>query len=215
MELERLKILTKPLNQKGASWKDHTEVSFNPSQVSIQKSASYSQTPRRQSNTPNVSLTHGNGATLSMELFFDTYEEGKDVRDLTKKIYDLVKVDGGEHKTLLCKLVWGKELFQGVLQSVSQRFTLFLPSGLPVRATLSCTFRESRSKEEDAKDTNHLSADVAKTRIVKRGDSLSGIAAVEYGDPALWRPIAEENEIDDPSRLVPGRRLSIPALKGR
>jgi nucleoid-associated protein YgaU len=213
MELEYLKILSKPFN--GGSWSERLTAKFNPNQVTIQKSASVVQNPRRQSNTPNSNFNHGNAARLTMDLFFDTYEDGEDVRDYTQKLYDLVNVEGSEHRSPLCKLVWGKELFQGILQSLNQRFTLFLPSGLPVRATVGCTFQEWKSTDEDQKETDNQSSDVAKIRIVKRGDTLSSIAGEEYRDSTLWRPIAEENAIDDPTLLTPGVPLTIPIIKTR
>jgi nucleoid-associated protein YgaU len=43
---------------------------------------------------------------------------------------------------------------------------------------------------------------------------LSSIAAEELQDPASWRPIAEANEIDDPSDLRTGMVLLIPSLRG-
>jgi nucleoid-associated protein YgaU len=102
--------------------------------------------------------------------------------------------------------------FQGVLERLEQQFTLFMEDGTPVRASLSCTFKEWRTNYEDLNRQDKQSSDVAKTRIVRRGDSLSGIAAEEYRDPALWRPIALENGIDDPRRLSPGTVLLIPTL---
>jgi len=50
------------------------------------------------------------------------------------------------------------------------------------------------------------------TRRVRRGDSVTGIAADVYGDPAAWRVIAEANNLDDPRRLRIGATLSIPKL---
>jgi nucleoid-associated protein YgaU len=43
------------------------------------------------------------------------------------------------------------------------------------------------------------------------GDSLASIAFLEYGDPAMWRPLAEANNIDDPIRLGVGTTLIVPA----
>ena len=44
-------------------------------------------------------------------------------------------------------------------------------------------------------------------------DTLSGIAGRYYGDPAKWRPIAEENALDDPFAIRPGQVLVIPAIE--
>ena len=49
--------------------------------------------------------------------------------------------------------------------------------------------------------------------LVREGDSLASIAFAAYGDPTLWRTIAEANEIDDPLRLPRGRALAIPRLE--
>jgi len=58
-------------------------------------------------------------------------------------------------------------------------------------------------------DTNR-----ARVRSIKAGDRLPLIAAEVYGDPRLWRLIAEANEVDDPLRFPTsqdvGRVILIP-----
>lgn len=51
-----------------------------------------------------------------------------------------------------------------------------------------------------------------KTYVVKKGDSLSKIAKVEYGNANAWRKIFEANEdiIKDPDLIYPGQTLKIP-----
>ena len=80
-----------------------------------------------------------------------------------------------------------------------------------MRATVDVTFKQYF--EPDRQSHRLQSADFAKRHVVRRGDTLSSIAFEEYGDPALWRHIAEENGIDDPLGLAPGQVLSIPALQ--
>ena len=48
--------------------------------------------------------------------------------------------------------------------------------------------------------------------MVKRGETLSSIAQEEYGDPNLWRIIANENRLLNPRKLKPGLVLTIPPL---
>ena len=45
---------------------------------------------------------------------------------------------------------------------------------------------------------------------MREGDSLAVIAYREYGNPALWRPLADVNGIDDPMRVRPGRTIFLP-----
>lgn len=190
---------------------------FNPEQISITKNSRWRLAPAAERDVPVSQFTHGDPATLSLELLFDTYETGRDVRAYTGEIFKLTTVQdhGNLHRPPLCQLRWGAftlDDFQWVLTSLTQRFSLFLADGTPVRANLSCNFQQWRSDEEEARLLNKQSADVAKRYTVRRGDSLSAIAAQQYDDPSLWRPIAGANKLVNPRRLVIGQTLVIPAL---
>ncbi len=194
-------------------WIPLLPVLFNPSQVSIQKNVNWKSEPVSQRDTPRTQFTNGGAATLSLDLFFDTYEQGVDVRLYTAQVSALALIKGTLHRPPICRLIWGIGIFfQGVLSSLEEHFTLFLPEGTPVRATLRCSFTEWVDDTAWQKLVKLESSDVVKTRIVRRGDTLSSIAAEEYYDPTLWRPIAEANKIDDPRALAPGTVLAIPTL---
>jgi nucleoid-associated protein YgaU len=217
MTLEKLKILVE--TGPGQFGKELTAL-FNPEQISISKSANWRLAPASERDVPTSQFTHGEPATLSLDLLFDTYESGKDVLSYTGEIFKLttVQAHGNLHRPPLCRLRWGTftlDDFQWVLTSLTQRFSLFLANGTPVRANLTCSFQQWRSDEEEAKLLNKQSADVAKTHTVRRGDTLSAIAAEQYEDSTLWRPIAEANRLTNPRRLTPGQVLVIPALRER
>jgi nucleoid-associated protein YgaU len=89
---------------------------------------------------------------------------------------------------------------------------MFLPSGVPVRARMNCTFLECLDPEQEAKAANLQTADYSKVHVVAGGETLSGIAARLYEDPRLWRPIAVANGIADPRSIEPGDALRVPAL---
>ncbi len=189
---------------------------FNPQQMSISKTVNWRRVPVAESDVTRAQFTHGEPAVLSLELFFDTYEAGVDVRLLTAQVERLTTVrgHGSIHRPPVCKLVWGTQgvFFEGVLTALTQTFSLFLSTGAPVRARLDCTFTEWISARIEALLQHKQSPDVAKTRVVRLGDTLSGIAAEQYDDPALWRPIARANGIIDPLQLMPGQVLTIPVL---
>jgi nucleoid-associated protein YgaU len=192
------------------------KASFNPSELSIEQSVNWSEQPTAQRDVVSQQHTNADPATLSLELFFDTYEKGSNVADLTSQIAKLGKIEthGNLHRPPVCKLMWGKvSVFQGTLQSLSQRFTMFLDSGIPVRATLHCTFKQWRSNPEEVLRLDMSSADVEKRHTVQRGDSLASIASLEFNDPKLWRPIADANRIENPRKLLPGSVLRIPRLR--
>jgi len=187
-------------------------VLFNPTQYSLDQANSIAEVGVPGLAAPILQYVRGNGRTLTMDLFFDTYEAQTDVRRHTEKIYGLLNVRGPLHRPPVCTFTWGAFNFTCVAERVGGRFTLFLADGTPVRATLSCTFKEFIEVELLVRDPPLESADHAKTYVVRRGDTLAAIAAREYGDPEQWRPIADANRIENPRVLPPGTRLSLPAL---
>lgn len=192
------------------------EVLFNPGELKLDKGANWPRVPTAGRDTTRSTFTHGEAYALTVDLFFDTYEKGEDVRKHTDEIVNLATVQGHLQRPPRCKMSWGDNDFDGLqwtLQSLSQRFTLFLPNGLPARAVLGCSFQEWRSSKEEARKVKRSSSDVAKTRVLKRGETLSSIAAEELNDPGLWRLIAELNGIHNPRRVAPGQTLAIPPLR--
>lgn len=187
-------------------------VLFNPNQYSLDKGNQIAEIGVPGLSAPILQYVRGGGRTLSMELFFDTYESREDVRRHTDEVYALLDILGDKHRPPICTFSWGKFSFTCVLERVGGRFTLFLADGTPVRATLSVSFKEFVDVEKLVRDPPTESADHAKSYVVRRGDTLAAIAAAEYGDAARWRPIAEANDIANPRLLAPGTPLSIPAL---
>jgi hypothetical protein len=102
--------------------------------------------------------------------------------------------------------------FKCVVESVRQRFTLFSPQGLPLRATLTVSLKEYKTLSEQLAEINKQSADDTHAHVIQRGETISQIAAGIYGDPAQWRAIASENAINDPLDLTPGAVLQVPVL---
>lgn len=207
MALEKATIQRYNL-ESGTPTGDPIEVLFNPTEYRLNKANQFAEIAIPGLGSPPLQFVRGDARTLSMQLFFDTYERGEDVRAYTGQILSLLDVDVDLHAPPVCVFSWGELNFVGVLQSADQNFQLFLSNGTPVRATLDVAFKEYVYIPEDRQ-----SADYAKRYVVRRGDTLSGIAAQKYGNPALWRFIAQENGIDDPLSIQPGQALVIPAIR--
>jgi nucleoid-associated protein YgaU len=194
---------------------------FNPSRVSVSRSARWEDQKAAKRDTPELQFTGADPSTLGIDLFFDTYDtperEKESVRKHTAKLLHLATVEkhGDKHRPPVCRLKWGQQavFFQGVLTQLETQFTLFMEDGTPVRATNKCSFKQWRGNVDDLKKQDLMSSDVAKVWVVRQGQTLANIAAREYGDPRAWRAIAEANGLDDPLALVPGRRLLLPARR--
>jgi nucleoid-associated protein YgaU len=222
-----LKLQIVPERQGGSLQFDEAQVIealFNPNQLSFNRSVGWQKQGAAQRDVPELQFTHAEPRTLTLDLFFDTYDvPGDDKKDVRKKYTDkvlhltTVEQHGDKHRPPVCRLRWGSTgyFFQGVLEKLDQKFTMFMADGTAVRATLNCTFKEWRTNDKDFKLEDLKSSDVAKRRTIRRGDTLSHLAAEEYLDAGLWRPIAVENNIDDPLEIEPGRVLLIPRLTGR
>jgi LysM repeat protein len=212
------------------------EVMYNPEELKLDQGNTFAEVGIPGLNSPPVQYVRGKARTLSMELFFDTYETRVDVRDFTGPVVRLLDKLTQTQAPPILLFSLGRFQFQCVLVSAAQRFTMFLRDGTPVRSTLSVQLQEY--VRIDVQVTQGLfigsptvsaavNAAVAAVRaaaggtagatavhVVAAGDTLSGLAAAYLGDPALWRDIARANSIIDPLGIAVGQTLVIPG-KGR
>jgi len=201
------------------------EVLFNPTEYTVEDSSTWQDFKKPREN-PELQYTGGARKTISMDLFFDTYERGEDVRVYTGEIARLLVPtinDGGQGKRPpKVRLSWGKAepqpdtgifVFEWVLEKLTQKFTLFTEDGMPVRATLTVTFKEFVLPKDEAKRTPRRSSFPVQTYTIKAGDTLSGIAADLWEDPTRWRVIADKNALDNPRVLEIGKVLIVPKIE--
>jgi nucleoid-associated protein YgaU len=217
MALEKLTIIP----ERG----DTIHAMFNPERYTVSKGLQLAEVNIPGLDAPVVQYVRGLNEKISMELFFDTTDFGmadtvKDVRDLTTKVYKLLKIDGELHAPPRVVLRWGnggQMTSHGasiapwmVLESISEEFSLFNPAGIPLRAKLNVSFREAWTIEEQLKVTPRHSSDRTRLHRVVRGETISQIAYKEYSDSEQWRPIADANLLANPRRLQSGSVLQIP-----
>ena len=196
------------------------EFMFNPTGYSLSKSNSWEPVKVVGMNVPRREFTSGGPTALSLELFFDTYEAGTDVRDYTNKVFNLAKISSktvdketGRGRPPKCMFSWGKTFnFPAVVTSVSVNFTLFLSDGTPVRAKVSVSLEEAEDEEQQSPQNPTTQGTLGhKVYTVEPGDTIDRIAYSEYGNPSLWRSIADANDLDNPMDLRPGQILAIQA----
>lgn len=103
--------------------------------------------------------------------------------------------------------------FTCVMESVKQKFTLFSPEGVPLRATLSVSLREYRPLELQLKQLDLSSPDRTHVHVLARGENLANVSYQYYERVNDWREVARANGIEDPRRLRPGSFLRVPRLR--
>jgi hypothetical protein len=206
---------------------------YNPTELAFEKSVQLAEITIPGLNAPLQQFVRGQAEKLTVDLFFDTTDLGMgagatSVTRQTDRVYALTRIEPAGHAPPLVSFVWGeavpgrhlpaatgsqaRETFRGIVESVRQKLTLFSPEGIPLRATLSVTFREFVPLHEQLPRTNKSSPDKSHAHVLRERETLAHVAASHYLRPGAWRPIAEDNGIDDPRRLAAGRLLRIPAL---
>jgi hypothetical protein len=192
-------------------------VLFNPTEYARTASNSYNRQQPPNRSRPTSSFGHGNPDTITMSLIFDgtgVVPSDPPVIQRVTKFLDMARYRGDAHKPPYIRLRWGGQdgglSFTCAMKTATATFTLFDRNGQPLRAKVSATFEEvvdepTRQGEEDTQ-----SADLHQVWTVQAAESLDGIAATVYGDPAYWREIARVNRLANPRALAPGQRLRLP-----
>ncbi len=131
------------------------------------------------------------------------------ISDLRAVVYDYV---GEEHEPSHVRLLWGALIFFGRLESMSVQYTLFKPSGDPLRARVEMGFVGSMSKSEEQLTANRSSPDLSHRVLVKEGDTLPLLCNAIYGDPSYYPEVARKNGLVEFRRLRAGDWLDFPPL---
>lgn len=111
-------------------------VQFNPSAYSSQWDLNWNEIGQ------SLQWTRTTLGELVLTLNYDSYEERTDVRSKTRQFKD--KLDPGQSRTgqaVGCLFQWGKTTYKGVVKSIKEDFSLFLPDGTPVRSIITLTLR--------------------------------------------------------------------------
>ena len=219
MPLKKLRIK----NQDNDS--NSFDVLFNPTELALEEGSAWKEQPKPR-HKAELQYSGWQLKSISLELFFDTYETKTDVRIITGEFAKLLipTINDGKNgkRPSKVKLVWGPAdpnatsgitNVEWVLEKLSQKFTLFTGDGMPVRATLNVTFKEFIEPKKVLKQNPRRNSFPEKNYTVKTGDTIAGVAAAIWNDPTKWRIIADRNEIDNPRLLEVGKTLSIPAIK--
>lgn len=209
------------------------EVQYNPGEYTLDKQVQLGEATIPGLDAPLQQFVRGNAEKLTLDLFFDTTEQGMgeqvvSVTTQTDRIFQLIRIEPTRHAPPLLAFLWGpefpgnrividqagqrREAFRCVMESLKQKFTLFSPKGVPLRATLTVSLREYRDLNEQLDQLGRSSPDRTHVHVLQQGDTLAAVARRFYDKPSRWRPVADANRIEDPRRTVPGTFLRVPPL---
>jgi len=195
------------------------EVMVNPSSYSHAHSISYN----KKEAVGQAGAETKFGSVDAEKISFDIVLDGTgvvdvagvpDVKTQVQQLSDIVyKYDGDKHETNIVRLLWGSLIFFGRLDSMSIEYTLFKPSGEPLRAKVKLAFSSFLSKEEEALQANRSSPDLSHYVEVQAGDTLPLLCYRIYKDSTYYLEVARVNNLTSFRDLRPGTRLHFPPLR--
>ncbi len=199
------------------------EVMINPGQYSHERAIRYSNARHMGGLGKRNSFSYMDSEEISFdEIVIDATgavppsTAGGVVRDVKTQIDQLTSIvynySGSAHEPPWVRLLWGTLIFFGRLKSMSTTYTLFKPSGEPLRAKLKMGFVGAMSAQEEALRANQSSPDLSHHVTVVEGDTLPLLCYRIYRDPSYYLEVAAFNQLTDFRRLKPGMKLLFPPL---
>ncbi|MEA2151708.1 MAG: hypothetical protein QOD69_3538, partial [Solirubrobacteraceae bacterium] len=200
---------------------------FNPAQYAMTKINNYQVKPVPGASFGTPQFVGGQPREMSVEMLFDvtlSTPAKPSVRPITDALFKMMEVPAGGSGSAgkappTVTFRWGAfESFKAVPTRLDVQFVLFRADGEPVRAWTRMDLLQVAADPRSgggtpaAQNPTTRAAEAGSSCVVCEGDSLASLAYDAYGDATQWRAIARANDIDDPIRLRPGRRLRIPEL---
>ncbi len=210
--LQPAKIINLKTNQE-------VKFMFNPYEYTLSKQNTWEKKPVTGQNLPQVVFQQGGAQTLSLTLHFDTLAEGNDVRYYTDPLWKMMMIDtssvnakSGKAAPPPVAFSWGALYFKAIITSMSQKFTLFDPTGVPLRCTVDISLEQYLEVDEPAPQLTNTEAveQQPRTVTVTEGERIDNMSAQGTGDSSNYRAVAEKNNVDNPQKLKPGQTLKMP-----
>jgi len=127
---ELVKVLIKCAEAPG------TEITaqFNPKELQVDKNVSWTNSQGPAKEDPEQEFKEPQSRSLSCTLYFDTFESKGDVYgQYVSKLEKMVTIEASLGRPPLVTFTWGSLTFKGVVESLTQKYTMFLPNGTRCR----------------------------------------------------------------------------------
>ena len=123
-------------------------------------------------------------------------------------------MNGSIHSPNYLVLSWAQLQYQCILRSLDISYTLFMPSGTPLRAKMSVSFQSFASETAITQGEAKESPDITHLVTVNAGDTLPLLCYKIYGDSGYYAKVARFNRLLGFRHLQPGTQLLFPPLTG-
>lgn len=214
--LSKLQILAFSDNELRSQTGSYT-LQINPNSLSHSHSASFAPAAGSDAAGTILKFHTQDPQEMSFDFVIDATGVVPGVTDVAKEIESFRTLaytyHGQNHSPNYLKIVWGGLTFACMLTSLRIAYQLFAPSGAPLRAQLSVSFRQHQTPEDLARNADKKSADLTHAELVTAGTTLPLMAYRVYDRPDLYTQVARANDMNDLVHLTEGRTLSFPPFE--
>jgi len=119
---------------------------------------------------------------------------------------------GNKHQPNDLTISWGTFVFNCHLNSLNYDYTLFAPSGEPLRVKVSVSFSDNINLEEAETKAQKSSPDMTHIVVLKAGESIAGWCYRIYGDSSYCTDVARHNRLTGFRDAKPGTKVVFPSL---
>jgi hypothetical protein len=191
---------------------------FNPYEYTIKKTNTWNNKSVTGLNLPLVTFGSGGAQSLSLTLHFDTQAKKTDVRAYTQPLWKMMMINEagksqrtGKGEPPPVTFEWGKLTFKAVITSISEKFSVFTPTGIPVRSTVEVSLQQYLDEADVPPQILEAAAaeEAAKKKTVSQNERPDLIATSSGGSPSSYRQIAADNNINDPLKIPSGTILKV------
>ena len=146
-------------------------------------------------------------------------ENGKEILEVALTVHEqldkflkcVYNISPKIHRPRFLLIIWGSEIrFRGVLSNLDINYTLFNPDGTPIRAKLSCTFVDYKTREQRIAEDKPSSPDLTHYRRVREGDKLHLMTYRIYNDPKYILQVSKANKLTTFRYIVTGTDIYFP-----
>ncbi len=222
---EKLKIESWATIERSGDSEQTFSAFINPDEIALNYTVFTDQSPSAGETGNAGTFLRTSPFEVTLKFFLDgTNATGVplDVKQKIIEFYHTTGYDGKGHRTRFLRISWpgfawyraNQFAFNCVLKTVNIQYKLFKNGGGdPLRAIITATFTENRTKAEIEKEEDPKSADLTHVRIVKEGDTLPAMVYKIYGSFKYYLEVAKANQLKNFRVLIPGQKLVFPPFE--
>jgi len=205
-----------PAKIKNLVTQEEVKFMFNPFEFSISKTNTWEKETGKGLNVPRHNFQSGGAQTLSLKLHFDSLAQQSDVRAYTAPLWTMMMIDEqnknqttGKGSPPVVAFEWGRLYFEAIITTMTEHFTLFMADGTPVRCEVDVTLEQYTVSIGTPPSTSGGGQTAPQSTTMTEGDRLDHVSGSGSGGTSDYRPLAEQNNIDNPMNVPPGTELKV------